>query len=60
MITSAQQGWVVEVDENQERVFSFINNLDFENRKALHVSDAFYFDADYFDEKFWERRCQKK
>jgi hypothetical protein len=58
MITSAQQGWVVEVDENQERVFSFINNLDFENRKALHVSDAFYFDEDYFDENFWEQRCQ--
>jgi hypothetical protein len=58
MITSAQQGWIVEVDENQERVFSFINNLDFENRKALHVSDAFYFDEDYFDEKFWEQRCQ--
>lgn len=58
MITSAQQGWVVEVNEKQERVFSFINNLDYENRRALHVSDAFYFDENYFTEKFWEQRCE--
>jgi hypothetical protein len=53
LVTSAQQGWVFEVDEHGEVVFSFVNNINHEEKKSLHVSEAWRLKEDYFDNSFW-------
>ena len=58
MITSSRQGWAFEVDENDEIVFSFVNNVDIEKRRAMFLSSAWHFDEDYFEDAFWER-CEQ-
>jgi len=54
MVTSAQQGWAFEMDENGKIVFSFLNNTNFEEKKSLHLSEAWRFNNDYFERPFWE------
>jgi Arylsulfotransferase (ASST) len=52
-VTSAQQGWAFEVDEDGKIIFSFVNNVSEENRQSMHMSDAWRFSEDYFDSEFW-------
>ncbi len=54
LITSSTQGWILEVDNNDQVVFSFLNNYETNELKALHVSDAFRFKPNYFSSEFWE------
>jgi len=54
LIASSTQGWVFEVDQNNEIVFSFLNFADADKRKALHISDARRYDETYFESPFWE------
>jgi Arylsulfotransferase (ASST) len=53
-VTSSRQGWAFEVDEEGETVFSFVNNVSVENKKALHLAEAWRFEEDYFESAFWE------
>lgn len=54
MITSSQQGWAYEVDQDDRVVFSFVNNMNFKAHKALHLSEAWRLDANYFSSPFWK------
>jgi len=54
IITSSKQGWVFEVDGQGKIVFSFVNNVDTERGRAMHLSEAWRFPEDYFDRPFWE------
>jgi hypothetical protein len=54
MISSAHQGWAYEIDEAGEIVFSFVNNMNKEHRKAMHLAEAWRFSEDYFETPFWE------
>lgn len=53
IISSSTQGWVFEVDDNNEIIFSFLNLYDKQDKKALHVSNAMRFDEKFFDTEFW-------
>lgn len=53
MIASTTQGWVFEVDRNNELVFSFVNNYDSDNNRSLNLSEAQRLPTDYFEEEFW-------
>jgi len=57
MITSSDQGWVFEIDENGEVIFSFVNVYSGEENKSLFLSNALRVPADYFQGKPWED-CQ--
>ena len=48
MVTSATQGRVFEVDRAGDVVFEFLNVYNAAAGETLHVSDAFFFDEDYF------------
>jgi hypothetical protein len=52
-VTSANQGWAFEVNQEGAIVFSFVNNVESENGKALHLSEALRYQEDYFDTQFW-------
>ena len=54
IMTSARQGWALEVDGAGEIVFSYINTYDSEAGKALFLSNALRYPAEYFDGKPWE------
>ncbi|MEZ5573092.1 MAG: arylsulfotransferase family protein [Halioglobus sp.] len=58
MITSSRQGWAFEVDNNGSVVFSFVNNADLTNKRAMFLSSAWHFSEDYFEKEFWQR-CSK-
>ena len=53
LVTSSKQGWAFETDENGKVIFSFVNNVDSKERQALHLSEAWRFDEDYFETDFW-------
>jgi len=53
MVTSSKQGWVFEVDADGKIVSSFVNNINSEKALALHLSEAWRFDENYFTDKFW-------
>ena len=55
MVTSATQGWVFEVDEAGDIVFSFVNSYDLDTPRTLHVGEASRLPEDYFTEDFWNR-----
>lgn len=57
MVTSTTQGWVFEIDENKEIIFSFVNVYNTEMNESLNLSDAFRYDGDYFEDAFWQK-CQ--
>jgi hypothetical protein len=54
MITSAQQGWTFEVDDTGTQVFSFVNNVDSDSTEAMHLSESWRFEENYFQSSFWE------
>lgn len=54
MITSANQGWAFEIDDDGETVFSFINSYDKADGTTLFLSDALHFPPDYFEGNPWE------
>lgn len=54
IITSSTQGWVLEMDDNDTLVFSFVNTYDDEVGNLLHVSQAYRVKPNYFTHKFWE------
>lgn len=56
LVTSSKQGWAFEVDAEGKLVSSFVNKVDGDNLNALHLSEAWRFDEDYFDDAFW-RAC---
>jgi Arylsulfotransferase (ASST) len=49
LITSTNQGRVLEVDRNGEVVFEFINQYSSSDGEVLPVSEAIFLPADYFD-----------
>ncbi|MGD8385464.1 MAG: arylsulfotransferase family protein [Lysobacterales bacterium] len=53
MITSSRQGWAFEVDSTGKIVSSFVNNYNAKEALALHLSEAWRFDENYFKDKFW-------
>ncbi len=55
LVTSTNQGWIFEVDEAGEVVFSFVNNYKVDEGRSLNVSDAHRYPAEWFSEPFWER-----
>ena len=57
-VTSSQQGWAFEVDSEGVIVFSFLNNVDSQADKALHLSESLRYKEDYFDTQFWNE-CQR-
>ena len=54
IITSSTQGWVLEVDDNDKLVFSFLNTYDSEDKTSLHLAEAYRLKPGYFTHKFWE------
>jgi len=52
-VTSSKQGWAFEVDETGKIVSSFVNTIDLSGGLALHLSEAWRFKENYFDEQFW-------
>lgn len=58
IITSSAQGWVFEVDDNKEVIFSFLNVYSERDRKALHLSEAVRLQEGFFDRGFW-KTCEK-
>jgi len=54
IMTSSTQGWILEVDDNDKLVFSFLNTYDSELGSSLHLSEAFRVKPSYFTRKFWE------
>jgi hypothetical protein len=57
-VTSSQQGWAFEVDSEGVIVFSFLNNVDSQAGKAMHLSESLRYKEDYFDTQFWNE-CQR-
>jgi hypothetical protein len=57
-ITSNQQGWAFEVDGSGKVVSSFVNVIDSDEGRALHLSEALRLKDDYFEPGFW-KRCSK-
>lgn len=55
MITSTNQGWAFEVDQDNKIVFSFINTYDRKKHSSLSLSEAQRLPRDYFDEEFWKQ-----
>lgn len=58
MIASTNQGWVFEVDSAGDIVFSFVNNYNTKQQKALNVSEAIRVAPSYFKEEFW-KQCKQ-
>lgn len=54
MITSTTQGWAFEVQEDDEIVFSFVNNYEKKGNRSLNLSEAHRLPEDYFDDEFWD------
>ncbi|MCB1705008.1 MAG: hypothetical protein KDI17_09095 [Halioglobus sp.] len=54
MITSSTQGWVLELDDSGELVFTFINTYNAERRTTLHLSEAYRLEPGFFSHQFWE------
>ena len=52
-VTSSKQGWAFEADETGKIVSSFVNTIDISGGMALHLSEAWRFKENYFDEQFW-------
>ena len=50
LVTSTQDGWAFEVDENGEIVFEFLNLMDEEDKMVMSLAEARYLPLDYFQE----------
>mgnify|MGYP000306611410 CR=1 FL=1 len=55
MVTSANQGWVFEVDDAGETVFSFLNTYSQADNRTLFLADSYHLPANYFTGKPWEQ-----
>lgn len=58
LVTSSDQGWVFEVDDSNELVFSFANVFSQADKKSLHVAHAYHVEKDFFTKDFisqWEK-----
>ena len=54
IMTSSTQGWVLELDERGELVFTFINTYNAQRGTTLHLSEAYRLKPDFFTTKFWQ------
>lgn len=52
-VTSSTQGWAFEVNSNGDIVFSFVNNVDAQNKNSVHLSEALRYQEGYFNDDFW-------
>jgi hypothetical protein len=57
-VTSSQQGWAFEVDQQGKILFSFVNNVNAAERKAMHLSEALRYPEAYFTSEFW-KACER-
>ncbi len=49
LVTSSRQGRVFEVNRKGDVVFDFVNSFDVTNDTTLHVSNARFFQSDFFE-----------
>ncbi len=52
IITCSSRGWVFEVNDSDEVVFSFVNNYNQKEHVSLHMSDAYHVREDFFTDEF--------